>query len=167
MAKALARLNRDGRKSSVVQIAFEHLEQYHAQTLADLKIAGMDEAVEVFLAPLQPYAAPDGTIYSYYACEEKLMELACKKETKNSKILVLVDGPPASTGKHARYPALPAVLSHFKSNVIDFVLDDFFREDEKEVSDLWRKYCETANLNWKAESIKMEKDAFLISIQPK
>lgn len=167
MAKALARLNKDGRKSSVVQIAFEHLEQYHAQTLADLQVAGMAEAVEVVLAPLQPYTAPNGTIYSYYACEEKIAELACKKETKNSKILVVVDGPPSSTGKHARYPALPAVLSHFKSNVIDFVLDDFFREDEKEVGDLWRKDCETANFNWKAESIKMEKDAFLISIQPK
>jgi hypothetical protein len=166
MAKALARLNNGRRKPSVEQVAFEHLEQYRTQTLNDLQAAGMVEAVEVVLASLQPYRAPNGTTYSYYACQEKLAELASSKQGLNRKILVVVDGPPGSTGKHARYPALPAVLSHFKTSSIDFVLDDYFREDEKEVANLWIKDCEIAGLIVKTDSIKMEKDAFFISIQP-
>lgn len=167
IAKALARLNNGRSRPAVIQVAFEHLEQYHAQTLANLQSAGMAEAVQLVLAPLQPYTAPNGKTYPYYTCHEKLVELANGKQAPNYKILVMVDGPPGSTGKHARYPALPAVLTHFKNNPIDWVLDDYFRDDEKEVGALWIKECELAGLKAKTETIKMEKDAFFVSVQPK
>lgn len=167
MAKALARLQRQNQsKPAVVQIAFEHLEQYHTQTLANLQSAGMADAVEIVLAPLQPYKAHNENTYSYYACQDKLTELAHGRQAPYRKILVVVDGPPGSTGKHARYPALPIVLTYFKNSQIDFVLDDYFRDDEKEVGALWEKDCEIAGLQAKKETIKMEKDAFFIAVQP-
>lgn len=167
MAKALARLQRQNQsKPAVVQIAFEHLEQYHTQTLANLQSAGMAGTVEVVLAPLQPYKAPNDNTYPYYACQEKLTELANSKQAPYRKILVVVDGPPGSTGKHARYPAFSIVLNHFKNSQIDFVLDDYFRDDEKEVGTLWTKDCEITGLKVKTETIKMEKDAFFISVHP-
>lgn len=164
MAKALERLHKGERRHKVVQVAFEHLERYYAQTLADLKSAGMDKAVDMVLAPLQPYTATDGTVYQYYACQEKLVELVNSEWRPNSKILVVVDGPPGSTGKHARYPAVPVILSNFKNCAIDILLDDYAREDEKEVGDLWIRDCEVKGLNMKANILNMEKGALFISI---
>ena len=167
MAKALEHLHKGQRRPKVVQVAFEHLEKYHAQTLSDLQNAGVDKAVDVVLAPLQPYTTTDGTVYQYYACHEKLAELANSEWGLNSKILVVVDGPPRSTGKHARYPAVPVILSNFKNFAIDILLDDYSREDEKEVGDLWIRDCEVKGLNMKANILNMEKGALFISISPK
>lgn len=167
MAKALARLNGTRRSAKAVQVAFEHLEKYHAQTCAELQAAGMADAAQVVLAPLQLYTAPNGNTYPYYACHEKLAELACSDLAASRKILVVVDGPPESTGKHARYPALPAVLSHFKNSAIDFLLDDYQREDEKEVGNLWINDCEIIGFTVKSNPLKMEKEALLLSIQPR
>jgi len=39
------------------------------------------------------------------------------------RVLVIVDGPPAATGPHARYPAGPLVLQHFAGAQIDFLME--------------------------------------------
>lgn len=167
MAKAIARLNRKSRgKPAVVQAAFEHLKKYHDQTLANLQSSGVADAVQLILAPLQPYQAANGNTYSYYACHEKLAELAESLKTSSIKMLIVVDGPPGSIGKHARYPALPAVLAHFKSKNIDIVLDDYFRDDEKEVGKLWENDLDLTGFQVQTETVKMEKDAFFISAHP-
>ncbi|WP_297361255.1 class I SAM-dependent methyltransferase [Thauera sp.] len=167
IAKALARINHGRQdKAAVIQVAFEHLPKYHAQTLAVLQTAHLADAVQVVLAPLEPYAAPNGNTYSYYACQDNLAELAKQLPADITTILMVVDGPPGSTGKHARYPALPAVLTHFKNKKIDVVLDDYFRADEKEVGALWQHDFETAGYETTFETIKMEKDACFISGSP-
>ncbi|WP_449431675.1 methyltransferase FkbM [Pseudomonas putida] len=168
IAKALARINRQQRgKSPTVQVAFEHLEKYHAQTEANLHQAGLAQAVQLILAPLAPYQAANGTTYSYYSCQATLNELAQRLPVGDLKVLVMVDGPPASTGRHARYPAVPSVLAELKRARIDILLDDYIREDEKEIAQLWLKDIEANGLDAQMITRKMEKDACLISISLK
>ena len=50
--------------------------------------------------------------------------------------LVLVDGPPDSTGPLARFPAAPLLLEHCRPGCL-FVVDDYIRESEQETVDLW------------------------------
>ncbi|MGO3985371.1 methyltransferase FkbM [Pseudomonas sp. SAS7] len=167
IAKALARIARQQHgKPATVQVAFEHLEQYHAQTQANLQHAELLGAVQLELAPLADFKAPNGSTYSYYSCHAALHKLA-EQLTSNIKILIIVDGPPASVGKHARYPAVPSVLAGFKGAHIDILLDDYIREDEKEIVQLWLKDIEVEGLNAQMSTRKMEKDACLISIPHK
>lgn len=164
MAKTLARIGRKTPdKAATVQVAFEHLEQYHAQTLAHLQSTGLADAVQLTLAPLQPYQTPNGNTYAYYSCHDKLAELAKALPDSGLKILMVVDGPPGSTGKHARYPALPATLAHFENGSIDILLDDYFRDDEKEVGELWKNALEAAGYKTKTEKMQLEKEALFIS----
>jgi len=165
IAKALARIGREHHgKPPTVQVAFEHLEQYHAQTLANLTQSGLADAVQLVLAPLEPFQAPNGNTYSYYSCYAKLARLAKEMSATGLKILMIVDGPPGSTGKHARYPAVPVVLAHFKSFKLDIVLDDYARNDEKETAKIWMSEIESVHPRVKLTAKKMEKDACLISV---
>lgn len=167
IAKALARIGRQRHgKPATSQVAFEHLEQYHAQTLANLKHSELADAVQLVLAPLQPYQAPNGNTYSYYSCHTALKELAQRLPAADLKVLMVVDGPPAATGQHARYPAVPAVLAQLKSARIDILLDDYIRDDEKEIAQLWLKDIEAQGLSAQMTTQKMEKDACLISVYP-
>lgn len=165
MAKALARIApRRHQKAKPLQVAFEHLEQYHAQTQANLQQAGLADAVQLVLAPLEPYRAPNGNTYPYYSCHAALADLASQLPVEQPKVLVMVDGPPASTGKHARYPAVPAVLAHFQHARLDILLDDYIRDDEKEIAQLWLKDIDALGLSHQMTTQKMEKDACLISV---
>jgi hypothetical protein len=165
IAKTLARIDRQHHgKTATAQVAFEHLEQYHAQTLANLKQSDMADAVQLMLAPLQPYHAQNGNTYSYYNCHATLKELAQCMPAADLKILVVVDGPPGSTGRHARYPAVPVILEHFKGAQIEILLDDYIRDDEKEIVRLWLKDVEDRGLKCNMRTYKMEKDACVISI---
>ena len=167
IAKALAKQQRARQgKLAVVQVAFEHLEKYHAQTLADLKSADLAASVQLNLTPLQPYHAPNAQTYSYYACQQKLADLAATLSTTLNKILIVVDGPPSTTGKHARYPCLPAVLAHFQQQRLDILLDDYARADEKAVGAMWEKELEQTGYQVTSEQISMEKDALLVTAIP-
>lgn len=166
MAKAIAKMavRRQG-KLPIDLVSFDHLEQYYAQTLSQLKQAGMVEVVQLHLAPLKDYVAVNGDTYSYYDCDETLARLAQHHPAAAGlRLLVIVDGPPAATGRHARYPAGPLVLSHFKGAEIDFLLDDYIRDDEKQVVKLWEDEFAAANLRYTTAERKLEKGACLIAI---
>lgn len=168
IAKTLARIARHNHgKPATVQVAFEHLEQYHAQTHSYLQQAGLLGSVQLELAPSAPFIAPNGITYPYYSCQAALHELANRLAASDIKILALVDGPPASFGKHARYPAVPSVLSNFKGAKIDILLDDYIRADEKEIAQLWLKDIEAEGLTSQMSTRKTEKNACLISILPR
>ncbi|MCB8747860.1 hypothetical protein LHU53_13190 [Rhodoferax sp. U2-2l] len=163
VAKTLAKMaGRRQPKPPVVMVSFDHLEPYYQQTLAQLNQAGLADSVQLELAPLQPYTAPNGNTYPYYTCQAALAALAAKHPPKGQRVLVLVDGPPASTGKHARYPAAPAVLAAFAGAQIDFLLDDYIRDDEKEISALWQAEFSGSQIKHTTAEIKLEKDACLI-----
>jgi hypothetical protein len=164
IAKTLAKLNHlSQHKTSVMQVAFEHLEKYHAQTLADLKNAGLQNAVELVLAQLKPYKSHNGDTYVYYDCQKILAEFSSNLKAYPARILLVVDGPPASTGRHARYPCLPIVLEHFRHQKIDLLLDDYSRSDEKEIGSLWKQDLEKLDYKFSFDEIEMEKGALLIS----
>lgn len=111
-------------------VALEHDERY-AQATRNLVVAHrLQEVVDVRYAPLQPWSdGSDGAVeYRWYAQEawEDLKGIG----------LLLVDGPPAATGRQARYPALPLLLSRCSGDAV-IVLDDTGRADEKALSDRW------------------------------
>lgn len=151
-------------RNATVQVAFEHLEQYHIQTTKNLRQVGLEENVEMVYAPLTPFIAPNGIEYSYYSCHGVIEELAQKNVDQNLKILLVVDGPPSTTGRHARYPAVPSVLKTFNFANIDILLDDYRRSDEKEIVDMWTVDIEKNEMIFEKIEKKMEKDACLIRV---
>jgi hypothetical protein len=92
-----------------------------------LRTHGLADVVEVRHAPLAPWDGGAGTQpwYDVRAVEDL------------DKIgLLLVDGPPATVGDAARYPALPVLLSRCTDDAL-IVLDDTVRAQESAISDRW------------------------------
>lgn len=170
MARTLAaRIRRDASRKVARAVSFEHQEEFCRKTRELLSQGGCNEildSVEVVHAPLHPYTAPDGTVYQYYACEEQLSALSAAYKSSASRILVTVDGPPGATGKNARYPAFPLVMRYLASAHIDFLLDDYNRDDERELAGAWQSACDTAGLRISVTERACEKGAFLLSVHP-
>jgi len=167
MAFALQRnAQRRALAAPIPYVAFEHLEEYHRQTLAALRRAGCLEAVQVVLAPLAEAAFTDrhGTEYAYYPCQATLENLARQQGGQARKILLVIDGPPAMTGKHARYPALPLVLRHFPQTPMDAVLDDHIRDDEKETAAMWAEDLDALEKPYAKILCPFEKEACLLQL---
>lgn len=166
IAKVLDKINRiKESESGAVQVAFEHLERFYFQTGRLLQKAGLEDRVQLELAPLELYSAPNGNEYMYYDCEGKIASLAKIMDSENLKALVLVDGPPGSTGKHARYPALPIFLDHFKKAKLCILMDDYVRKEEKEIAKLWMKDLESSKKKLVIEEMKLDKGGVLISAE--
>jgi predicted O-methyltransferase YrrM len=166
IAKTLTKLapRRQG-KPPVGFASFDHLEQYYQQTQAQLKHAGLADALQLHLAPLAEYTAPNGNHYPYYSCQLALAALAQQHANQPLRLLVSIDGPPAKTGKHARYPAAPLILAHFKGASIDLLLDDAVRAEEKEIAALWQTDITAAGMHATHQYIELEKGASLIHIE--
>jgi hypothetical protein len=164
VAKALARtIQRRSDQQAIEFVSIEHLEQYYKQTQSRLSQVGLQDSVELILAPLQPWIAPNGNTYPYYSCEPQFERLAKKYVESDVRVLAIVDGPPASTGKHARYPAAPLLLKHFAHAHVDILLDDYIRDDEKEVANMWQAELQSALLSCEVTTRRFDKDACLIS----
>ncbi|MBK7954980.1 MAG: methyltransferase FkbM [Candidatus Accumulibacter sp.] len=162
LTKAAAR--REG-KLPARHVAFEHLEEYERKTLSALRKAGLADSVQLQLAPLEPYAAENGTVYPYYSCQDTLAQLALSIHRDGLRVLVMVDGPPAATGKHARYPAVPLVHAHFVGAQLDVLLDDYIRDDERQIAQLWLVDINRWGLTGRLIEKKMEKDACLVYVR--
>lgn len=166
IAKAITR--KAARRKSEKQVdfvSFDHLEHYYEQTHTRLEQAGLIYAVQLVLAPLHDWQAPDGNTQPYYSCQATLAALRKKHAVAGQRILVIVDGPPAATGKHARYPAGPLMLEHFAGAHIDLLLDDYIREDEKEIAQRWQADIAAAGFSQTTTERRLEKDACLIRVQ--
>jgi len=146
------------------QVTFEHLENYHAQTQDLLNAAGLSRGVRLVHSPLVPYNAPNGKTYSYYSCQETLAQIANSRNSKDIKILVVVDGPPAKTGPLARYPALHAIWPLFDGASFDLLLDDYNRQDEKDIVHCWDDVLTKCNFNPAITRYLFEKEAALLSV---
>lgn len=146
------------------QIAFEHLAFFRSQTLALLREAGLDHSARVVLAPLKSQPLRDGPAL-YYDCDEALAELSRELSADcPTRLLVLVDGPPANTGPLARLPALEMLLRHFSNSEIVLLLDDFRREDEREVARRWRQHLDDHGIPFTALELELDKGAFQLTI---
>jgi hypothetical protein len=131
-----------------------------------LKHAQVENAARVVLSPLvdEIFTCRCNLSYRYYECQALLNEVAASCGESAKKILVFVDGPPGATGKHARYPALPLVLTCFPAAAIDVLLDDYQRDDEQEIVTMWREDLEALGRKFKITKLKVEKGACVIEI---
>jgi hypothetical protein len=132
--------------------------------MEELEINGLSSFVELVHAPLREYQDSSGEQYLYYSCEEVLESVANRINGTRNRILVLVDGPPGSTGKNARYPALPVILRFFSQHDMDFVMDDSGRPDEASVLADWEGLMEVRGMKYKRHDLGFEKGATVLSI---
>ncbi len=146
-------------------LSFDHLPKYYECTLALLQQAGLTDRVDLWLAPLVDYSAPNGRTYPYYACQERLDAFAGAQPLAGLKVLAIVDGPPQATGEHARYPAGPILVQAFPDASLDILLDDLIREDEQQVAKLWEEEFLAAGRTCSSQILKLQKSACLINIR--
>jgi predicted O-methyltransferase YrrM len=143
LALALQRFEIDGRI-----VALEHDPVFGGETREFLARHGVRDLAEVRDAPLESFSL-DGQTYSWYA------RRAWKDLTGID--LLFVDGPPATTGPRARYPALP-LLSGSLSPAATAVLDDLVVPDMQEVLRLWLD----AYPDFRSEILPLEKQAAVL-----
>jgi predicted O-methyltransferase YrrM len=143
LALAMRRFGIDGRI-----IALDHDPVFGGKTRDLLARHDVRDLAEVRDAPLESFSL-GGETYSWYARRAW--------EDLTGIDLLFVDGPPATTGHQARYPALP-LLSGSLSPVATAVLDDLVVPDMQKVLRLWLDaYPEFA-----AEILPLEKQAAVL-----
>ncbi|MCH6231721.1 class I SAM-dependent methyltransferase [Microbacterium sp. CFH 31415] len=108
-------------------IALEHLPEYAQKTRALISAHRLTDFVDVRLAPLSPLQTPRGE-FSWYSFDSA--------ELTEPIDVLLVDGPPGTTGPHARYPALPLLVDRLAPGAL-IVADDVDRRDESEILEYW------------------------------
>lgn len=108
-------------------VALEHLPEFADKTRAALEHHGLDGIAEVRYAPLEKVNLDDSS-YMWYS-------LASIADIESADVIV-VDGPPQSTGTWARYPAFP-LLRHLLSDSGVILIDDMGRRDERSMVDAW------------------------------
>ena len=143
LALAMRRFKIDGRI-----VAFDHDPVFGSKTRDFLARHDVQDLAEVRDAPLESFQL-NGETYSWYA------RRAWQDLTGID--LLFVDGPPASTGRQARYPALPLLASSL-SPVATAVLDDLVVPDMQEVLQLWQD----AYPEFKGEVLPLEKQAAVL-----
>jgi predicted O-methyltransferase YrrM len=129
-------------------IALDHEPVFAGRTRGFLARHGLGDLAEVRDAPLESFSL-DGQAYSWYA-RRAWEDLA-------GIDLLFVDGPPAATGRQARYPALP-LLSESLSPAVTAVLDDLVVPDMQEVLRLWLD----AYPDFSSELLPLEKQAAVL-----
>jgi predicted O-methyltransferase YrrM len=143
LALAMQRFEIDGRI-----IALEHDPVFGGKTREFLARHDVRDLAEIRDAPLESFSL-DGQTYSWYA-RRAWEDLA-------GIDLLFVDGPPATTGERARYPALP-LLSGSLSPVATAVLDDLVVPDMQAVLRLWLD----AYPDFRSEILPLEKQAAVL-----
>jgi predicted O-methyltransferase YrrM len=108
-------------------MTLEHQPDFAERTRALVDIHGLDKLVEVRDAPLTKIQLGDSTT-PWYALDA-LVDL-------QEIDLLVVDGPPGSVGRRARYPALPVLVDRLADGAI-VVLDDVERADETSIVERW------------------------------
>jgi predicted O-methyltransferase YrrM len=143
LALAMRRFQIDGRI-----IALDHDPLFGGKTRDLLARHDVGDLAEVRDAPLESFSL-DGETYSWYARQAW--------EDLTGIDLLFVDGPPATTGHQARYPALP-LLSGSLSPVATVVLDDLVVPDMQKVLRLWLD----AYPEFDSEILPLEKQAAVL-----
>lgn len=143
LALAMRRCGIDGRV-----IALDHDPVFAGKTRDFLARHDVCDLAEVRDAPLESFSL-DGETYSWYPRRawEDLRRID----------LLFVDGPPASTGDQARYPALP-LLGPALSPDATVVLDDLVVPDMQQVLRRWLG----AYPDFGAELLPLEKQAAVL-----
>ncbi|WP_158645613.1 O-methyltransferase [Stackebrandtia albiflava] len=123
-------------------VALEHLAEYAAETTTLLERHGLGDWATVLHAPLVEVKIED-EIWPWYDPA---------KIPEGPFDLVVVDGPPAAVGEQSRYPAVPLLRDRLASDAV-IVLDDYRREQEREVGRMWQE----SDPEWTASRLVHEK----------
>jgi predicted O-methyltransferase YrrM len=107
-------------------VSLENGEEYADVTRSYIKRYGLLDYATVIVAPLRPVVY-DGLEYTWYSTDDLPEERID---------MLVIDGPPGVTGKHARYPAIPVCYPNLVNNSRIF-LDDAVRTDEREIVAMW------------------------------
>jgi predicted O-methyltransferase YrrM len=131
-------------------ISLEHEEKFAQVTQNNLSLHGLDDVATVIYAPLVEVEI-NGAKWLWYDLS--------KVEIPEAIDLLIVDGPPGTTQKLARYPAVP--MLHEKLNKDAFILlDDGARPDERQIVEQWTEEFKMSH----SEYLPLEKGAYLIKM---
>jgi hypothetical protein len=146
-------------------VALEHLEHFQQQTMHWLALLPSLARTQVWHCPLAPMALQhDGAsaTYSYYAAAAGLEQHLRALPKPVNRVLAVVDGPPGSTGRWARYPAVTLLMKLLPDADLHILLDDHGRTDEKETGQAWVKLLELNGYVVTVEKPRTEKGALFI-----
>lgn len=121
------------RELGIEFVSLDHLEEYAERTREGLRRHGLEDLVDLRVAPLETYDL-DGQTFHWYS-RDQLSNL-------DQIDVLIVDGPPQSTGPRARFPAVP-VLWDKLSATATVILDDTHRAGEVEILESWRDRFES------------------------
>ncbi|WP_087485869.1 class I SAM-dependent methyltransferase [Brachybacterium massiliense] len=114
-------------------VSLEHDRSFAQKTRELVETHGLQEVVTVHHAALRPMEI-GGESFSWY-------DLDVIESLEGPFDVLVVDGPPESTGDEARMPALP-VLEHLLSGSCLVLLDDTHRPAEQEILRKWTEELE-------------------------
>lgn len=166
MAQALQKVaNRYGTPVQPL-LSFDHLPLYRDRThqlLTQAHLAG--DNTRVALAELAEWHSDKGDVYNYYDCAAFIQKLHQSLGIPAPKVLVVVDGPPANTCHHARFPALAHVMQAFGPKATyHFIMDDYIRSDEQEIVAIWQTNLKAQGFDCSTTVFdKLEKKACLLA----
>lgn len=109
-------------------VSLDHLEDYAQQTREALAAQGLGGVAEVRSAPLVQVEVVDEAFKWYDPVT--ISDL-------HGVDFLIVDGPPESTGRYARFPALPLMARRLRAGAL-IVLDDTDRPDEGKIIERWQ-----------------------------
>lgn len=109
-------------------IALEHDRGYALKTRQMLRDRGLEKFATVVDAPLVDHQI-SGETFRWYDVPAGEIDIPVE--------LLLVDGPPGTTGPLARYPAIPLLYDHLTPSV-NVLMDDADREEEQEIAARWQ-----------------------------
>lgn len=138
-------------QSTARHYALDHLEEYANLTKEKVTNPGS----EVLYAPLREYQI-DGKSWKWY--DISVLEGIGQID------LLIINGPPETIQKLARYPALPLLKDKLSENAL-IILDDTNRQDEQRIIQRWKEefgmasksiYTEkgTVVMGWKGSGIR-------------
>ena len=110
-------------------VSIDHEERYAEATREHVHRHGLDELVEVRIAPLTDAGLPGHEALWY--------DVSVFDDVTDIDLLI-VDGPPKATGRTSRYPALPKLVPHLSGSAT-VAIDDGSRPDEKAIVQRWRE----------------------------
>jgi len=132
-------------------VSLDHDELFAAISAADIVKHQLQGTATIIYAPIKEVAIGD----------KKWLWYDMKRLQNLEPIdMLIIDGPPGSIQRLARYPALP-ILFHLLSDDAIVILDDAFRKDEREIVKLWLKELGGFSL----EEIETEKGAAILRRQ--
>lgn len=108
-------------------ISIDHDEKYAKKTLTELKTHGLENFADLRIAPISETEL--NTVKYYWYDRNKLI-------FPGKVDLVIIDGPPFSTQKNARYPALPILRENLSENAV-IVMHDTNRDEEAGIIKKW------------------------------